>query len=203
MTRPNRRPLVIPALLAVLALPMFLIAQDAPRPPTTFLGLSLSSYLVSDKVFEEVYGGAGAMRGLVFTQRLVGAANFALDAALDFRSYAKTGASTLSQVEARLRIKPISLGLEGSLTRGIAILWMGLGLDLTSYAEESELQNTTGSTFGFHVAGGLALQPVRSFPLRIKLHLRWTKAGAMVNEMPVELGGPEYGLALLYGFRLF
>jgi len=204
MHRPLFRVSAVLAILAVLAHPPLLVAQDAPRPQTTFLGLSLSGYLVSDKVFEEVYGGSGSMFGFAAAQRILGDRAFGLDAVLEIRGYSKTGLSTLSQTETILKIKPVSFGLEGTLTRGIAILWLGTGLDLTSYSEESALQNTTGSTLGFHVAGGLAFQPGPSFPLRLKLFLRWNKARvSTVDEIPVELGGPEYGASLLFGFRLF
>jgi hypothetical protein len=201
MSRTTRQILPI-LLIATLALPGALRSQGQTAPPTKFVGLTLASYHLADEVFKEVYGGAGAIFGLTASWKFFGAKNLGLSAVFDLRRFGRTGASTISQVETRLKLTPASLGVEGSLERGIVILWMAAGYDLYFYREESELQNTSGSTGGFHIAGGLALQPLPSLPLRLKLILRWTKARTTENGIPVELGGPEYGLGVLYGFKL-
>ena len=202
MPRPRRQVAAL-VLAAALLIPPLLEAQAESTAPTTFLGFSYGRYQVADAVFKEVYGEGGSILGLTVSQRLFGARNFDLSAVIDLRRFGRTGASTISLVETTFRMTPATLGLEASLQQGIAVLWLGAGLGLTFYSEESALQDTSGSTLGFTVAGGLALQPSRTVPLRLKLILRWTKAGTTENEIPVELGGPEYGFALVYGFRLF
>jgi hypothetical protein len=204
MPRPSRIAASTVLALIVLVSGAAALGQDAPsRPPTTFIGFTLGSYQVSDPVFEEVYGGAARIFGFTASQRIFGVANFDLSAVLDVRRLSKAGFSTLSQTETLFKLAPWSLGIEASLSRGIVFLWFGSGLDLVSYDETSDLQTISGSTLGFHVAGGIGLQPVRSFPLRLKLRLGWTKAKTMENEIPVELGGAEFGAGLIFGFRLF
>lgn len=199
---PRPRFVVLVLLCAVFLAPSLLRAQVEDSAPGTFVGFSLCRYQVADEVFKEVYGEGGTMAGLTVSQKFFGVRNLALAAVLDLRRFSRLGASTVSQVEAKLGMTPVVLGLEASLRSGAVFLWFGAGLGLTFYREESDLQTTSGSTLGFRLAGGLAFQPLPAVPLRLKLILGWTKARATENSLPVELGGPEYGLALLYGFRL-
>jgi len=202
MPRPRRQVAYL-VLAAALFIPPLLAVQAETNPPTTFVGISYGRYQIADEVFKEVYGEGGSILGLTASQRLFGARNFDLSAVFDLRRFGRTGASTISFVETTFRMTPATIGLEASLQQGIAVLWLGGGLGRTFYSEESALQDNAGSAFGFTVSGGLAFQPSRAVPLRLKLILRWTKAKTTENEIPVELGGPEYGFALVYGFRLF
>ncbi|MBM3293340.1 MAG: hypothetical protein FJY82_02320 [Candidatus Aminicenantes bacterium] len=205
MLRAAGRRNVLPAVAAAVGLLFPAVsgrAEEKPRPAPTYLGLSLAVRHVSDEVFEEVYGPSGTILGLTASQGFFGAQNFELSAVIDIRRMRRDGLSTVSGVETRFGLTPLSLGLEGALVRGVAVLWLGLGGDLAFYREESGLGTTSGSTLGFHIAGGLALHPWKTVPVRFKLFLRWTKAGTTENGIPAELGGPEYGLGVLYGFRL-
>jgi len=190
-------------LFVVLALPPLLRAQADDSSPGTFVGFSLCRFQVGDEVFKEVYGEGGSMAGLTVSQKFFGVRNLTLAAALDLRRFSRQGVSTVSQVDTKFGMTPVVLGVEASLRSGVVLLWFGAGLGLTFYREESDLQTTSGSTLGLRLAGGLAFQPLPAVPLRLKLVLGWTKAKTTENGLPVELGGPEYGLALLYGFRLF
>jgi len=173
------------------------------KKSNALLGIGFGNYLVSDETFQQVYGKSGLIYGLEFAYSVYSKNNFELYLALEGRHFGKTGASTISQQEAKISLTPVSLSLEGVLSKKFISLFLGLGLDDYFYDEQSALKNTSGSTLGFHVNGGFSVQVPPVEFLKLKVYLRGTWARTTENDLNISLGGAEYGASLLYSFRLF
>ncbi|MCX6561127.1 MAG: hypothetical protein NTZ26_11530 [Candidatus Aminicenantes bacterium] len=191
------------ALALIFLLPAFSAAQDELRPaaaPNAWLGILGGRFAPSDSVFKEVYGTEGLALGLSAGRMLYRSEGFSLAVDLDVRRFAKPGGSTISGTASRLTLIPIAAGLEAAVRRGTVGLWLGGGADWIFYSEDSEWILSRGSAFGFHVAGGLFLEPA-SGPI-LKAYIRWSKASKAMEGFTVDLGGTEIGAALLFRFDL-
>lgn len=190
------------ALCSAFALP--LAAQDefpiASPPPNTWLGLSGGKYAPADAVFREVYGTGGLAFGFSAGRDLYRSGGFTLAAGLDIGRFARSGFSTVSQVAARLTLVPVRATLETHFRRGAVGLWLGGGAGLVFYAEDSEWIMSRGSSFGFHVVGGLLVE-IPSGPA-LKAYIRWSSAVKAMEDFEVGLGGTEIGASLLFRFRI-
>jgi hypothetical protein len=192
-------------LAATLISPALLCAQDDEEQtpaPNIFFGPLLGKFLPTDAVFKQVYGTSGSIQGLQAGWHFVQSGVFSLALCLDYRGFSQEGFSTISGTTSKLTLKPFSYGLEAHLQRGIVGIWLGGGLVSISYEEASALQTTSDTASGFHVDGGMILQ-IPSFPLAaLKLYARWSKAVVTMTDFDVDLGGTEYGVSLLFRFRI-
>jgi len=184
-------------------LPLSAPAQEEEPPlrlPRFSIGLLAGQYLAADELFKEVYGSGGLVYGASLGFDFYRTEEVSIGAVFEARRFTCTGASTYSATETKIGLTPLSLGIEVRLTRPVFGIWLGGGLDYISYRENSTLQTTKGSTSGLHVAGGLIIQiPAWSVPA-LKLAARWTRAKTTENGILVDLGGVEYGAALLFRF---
>jgi len=195
-------------LAASLLFPVFLRAQDSGddeelRPaPNIFIGPIIGKFLPTDAVFKQVYGNGGSTLGFQAGWNFFRSGVFSLAFCLDIRDFSQEGASTITGTASKITLKPLSFGLEAHLQRGVVGLWLGGGVVSVSYAEASALQNTNDSTTGFHVDGGMIFQ-IPSFPLAaLKLYARWSKAVVTLADFDVDVGGTEYGVSLLFRFKI-
>lgn len=193
------------ALLALLsAFPMTLAAQDEfpieSPPPNTWLGITGGRFAPSDAVFQEVYGKGGLALGLGAGRELYRSGGFTLAAAFEIRRFARTGYSTISQIESRLALTPLAALLETHFRRGAFGIWLGAGPGLVFYKEDSEWILSRGAAIGLHIAGGLIVE-VPSGPV-LRAHLRWSGASKAMEDFDVGLGGVELGGSILFRFRL-
>lgn len=195
-------------LAASLLFPVFLRAQDSrddevlQPAPNMFIGPVLGKFLPSDAVFKQIYGNGGSILGLQAGWHFFRTGVFSLALCLDIRDFSQEGASTISGTASTITLKPLSFGIEAHLQRGVVGLWLGGGVVSVSYAETSALQDTTDSTTGFHIDGGMILQ-IPSFPLTaLKLYARWSKAVVTLADFEADVGGTEYGVSLLFRFKI-
>jgi hypothetical protein len=191
------------ALVLLVLWPAIASAQDefvpAP-PPRAWIGILGGRFAPSDAVFKGVYGIDGLSLGMSAGYELYRSEGFSLAAGLAVRRFAKSGGSTISGTVSRLNLIPIAAGLETAVRRGAVGLFLGGGADWIIYSEDSEWILSRGSAFGFHVEGGLFLEP-GSGPV-LKAYIRWSKATKMMEGFDVGLGGVEIGAALLFRFDL-
>jgi hypothetical protein len=195
-------------LAASLFYPVFLRAQEAGdgeelRPaPNIFIGPIIGKFMPSDAVFKQVYGNGGSILGLQAGWHFFQSGVFSLALCLDIRDFSREGASTISGTPSTITLKPLSFGLEAHLQRGVVGIWLGGGIVSVSYAETSALQDTSDSTTGFHIGGGMIFQ-IPSFPLAaLKLYARWSKAMVTLADFEADVGGTEYGASFLFRFRI-
>jgi len=80
---------------------------------------------------------------------------------------------------------------------------VGIGGDIVSYQENSDFHSTSGSTWGYHLEGGVFIKVPRLKFLMLNLYLKITKAIAQEETIEVDLGGLEFGLGLTFGFDLW
>ena len=190
-------------LAAAFLFPPFAAAQDeepAPRLPRFSIGLLAGQYVAADEQFKEIYGPGGLVYGANLGYDFYRTEDVSIGAVLEIRRFTCTGASTFSATETKIGLTPLSFGVEVRITRPVFGIWLGGGLDRVSYREDSALQTTEGSTSGLHAGGGLIIQiSARSVPA-LKLAVRWTRAKTTENGFLVDLGGVEYGAALLFRF---
>lgn len=187
----------------LLVRPGQLRAQDdllPDRTPNSSVGIRFGSYAPSDAVFSQIYGKSGLIFGLTLGRDLYQSGGFTLGLVLEAGKFSRAGVSTVSAVDTRLSLVPLSLSLEPIVSRGVVGLWLSGGFDLVFYAEDSVWILSKGSAFGFHVGGGLTLQ-LPAGPT-LKVYARWTKAVKTMVDFSVDLGGTEIGAAVLYRFKL-
>lgn len=169
----------------------------------TTAGFSVGSYQIPADRFQEVYGGETELiYGLNLSRTLLAYKRLRLDISLEARTYSKTGASTLTQDEAKFSMTPISLAGRVLYQTKYIMPFVGFGKDWYSYKEESVLATTDGSASGWHYqVGAFLIIPNLDF-LRIKLYYKFTKVTASENGIDVDLGGNEYGVGLSFGFNV-
>ena len=160
------------------------------------------SYRNDSDRFSEVYGSEAALQfGLNFTRSLVYFRGFHLDVAGEARMISKTGQATLSGDEAKIKIYPLTLAAILAVDTKYVIPFVGYGGDWYNYTETSALADTSGSASGDHFQGGLFIIVPGMENLRVKLYYKYTRVTATENEIEVDLGGPEFGFGVSYGFN--
>ena len=80
--------------------------------------------------------------------------------------------------------------------------YLGAGVDIFLYKEESHISSISGLTTGFHMEGGVYYRPPLFEFIKIRAVLRVSRAVAKENNIKVNLGGLELGLGLLYCFDI-
>jgi hypothetical protein len=195
-------------LATALFFPSALRAQDSgddkelQPAPNIFIGPVVGKFMPSDAVFKQVYGNGGSILGFQVGWHFFRSDVFSLALCLDIRDFSQEGASTITGTASTITLKPLSFGLEAHLQRGVVGLWLGGGVVSVSYAEASALQDTSDSTTGFHIDGGMIFQ-LPSFPLAaLKLYARWSKAVVTLADFEADVGGTEYGVSLLFRFKI-
>ena len=206
MMKIRKMPYFILALAASFLLPVFLCAQDAGSDeeilpaPNFFGGLIVGRFMPTDAVFKQVYGNSGSILGFQAGWHFFRSGVFSLALSVDFRGFSQKGAATVTGTASTIALKPLSVGLEAHLQRGVVGLWLGGGIVSVSYTEQSSLQDTSDSATGFHVDGGFIIQ-IPSFPwAALKLYGRWSKAVVTMTDFEADLGGSEYGAMILFRF---
>ena len=198
-----------PATAPAAAAPAVQTAQPGAEPAgsrplfyNSTVGIMAGAYNNDSERFSEVYGGETAFQfGLSFTRSLVYIGGFHLDVAGEARMISKTGQATLSGDEAKLKIYPLTLAAILAVDTKYVIPFVGYGGDWYNYQETSALADTSGSASGDHFQGGLFIIVPGMENLRVKLYYKYTRVKAIENEIEVDLGGPEYGFGVSYGFN--
>jgi len=167
------------------------------------LELSYGRYKISDARYEEVYQKGREIYTSEIVRILFTQNHHHFGLAAGIKSFTKKGHATVTQETSKLTIIPIFLGLRYLLKVYNFIPWIEIGADYYLYKEKSDIKTTSGSTFGYHVQGGLYLQIPRMKFLKLKIYAKHTKAKTKENNIEVDLGGFEYSLGLAFCFNLF
>jgi len=171
----------------------------APFPNTVF-NFSLGSYKISDEQFQEIYEGSGPIFGIEFSRMILRASNFRLDLAVAGRRYSKTGLSTITEEETKFRITPITFALRLFWNTKYIAPYIGGGIDIHKYREESNLGVVSGSTTGTHFQGGIYLKIPQVKYVMLNLYVKLYMATATEQDVSIDLGGTEFGVAIALGF---
>jgi hypothetical protein len=166
----------------------------------TVFNFSLGSYKISDELFQEIYEGSGQVFGIELSRMILRANNFRLDLAVAGRRYSKTGLSTITQEETKFRITPISFALRLFWNTKYIAPYIGGGIDIHKYKEESTLGEISGSTTGTHLQGGIYVKIPQFKYVMLNLYVKLYNATATEQDVSIDLGGTEYGVAIAVGF---
>jgi len=147
-------------------------------------------------LFEQVYGKAGSIRGLVLSSTLV----WNVDLYLELKEIDKIGKLTYSGSKTTLLLIPISLGLRYVQPLGIVQPYIGGGVDFYLFYESNPIGSVFNYVRGSHFLGGLYIQFSRSVPILLNVRMKYTKATFLINDSQLALGGLEYGAGLGLAF---
>ncbi len=202
---------VLSSLIVLLGMSLSLAAQAPAQTEAaslsagyynTTVGILLGTHKSPDSRFQEVYGSGTSLQfGIDLSRNLVDLHGFQVDLSLAARSLSKTGQATLSGDEAKLSMVPLTVGGLLLYRTKYVIPFVGGGGDWYHYSEKSVLANTSGWAGGYHYQGGLYIVVPGADYLRIKVYYKYTKVTGTANDISVELGGPEYGIGVGYGFN--
>ena len=157
---------------------------------------TLAGYNMNEPRFDAVYEGGGLMSGVSLSSAVISNVNFYLD----IKFYYREGKLTFSQEKTTLYIVPVTLGLRYIYPMGLFNPYLGAGLDFYFFYEENPIGTVLNHTNGLHIMGGTYIRPSKSVPVLLNLRLKYTTAKAEQNDVPIQLGGFEYGVGLAYTF---
>ena len=181
-------------------------AERPEYPPgfyNTTAGFMIGTYKSPDGRFQEVYGTQTDVQfGIDLSRTILYLKGFQFDLSFETRLFSKTGKSTLSGDETKFRMIPLTLGGRLLYQTKYIIPFLGGGIDWYNYKEDSILASISGSATGYHFQGGVFIVIPNLDFLRVKLYYKYTKVTATENEIDVQLGGPEYGIGLSFGFNV-
>jgi hypothetical protein len=170
------------------------------------LGISINSglYFPHDADFQDVYGSNmfSLGGGLSFLFPLSPKEDLGI--ALDFNYMSAKGSTSYTDEEIKFSMIPLSLTIFYSPHFGKFSPFAGIGGDYYNYREEYPetftITETTGSLLGYNLLLGTHLQIAKSIVVKVyfKLHM----AKKTENEIKTNLSGNEYGISLIYFFRL-
>jgi opacity protein-like surface antigen len=167
------------------------------------VGVSSGYRAIQDRIFREAYGEGGVFFKGEFTFLLpIDIESFDIWASFDY--FKKTGKTTITEEDLKLRITTFSLAMRYLKKLSKFTPFAGAGIDYITYKEilpeEFIVASVSGSDIGFHVQGGAYFDVLPS--LSLKAHLRYIWSKTTEDDVAVNLGGVEYGLGIVYRFNL-
>ena len=150
----------------------------------------------NDARFKAVYQKGGAIQGLILSSYLVSNFNFYLE----LKGFSRTGELTFSKEKTRFILVPLTFGVRYILPTEYLLPYVGAGTDFYFYYEDNPIGTALNYAHGYHIQGGTYVRASRSFPLRLNVKLKYTKARTEVNSHQLELGGLEFGIGLAFVF---
>jgi hypothetical protein len=153
-------------------------------------------YSMREPLFKTVYPEGGGIQGLILSSSLI----FNLDFYLELKAVYKKGQLTYSKEPTTLVLAPVSLGLRYVLPLGIVQPYAGAGIDFFLFFETNPIGSYFNYVRGYHGLAGVYLRFAKGFPVLLNFKAKFTKATFQVNDRLIELGGPEYGAALVLAF---
>ena len=174
-------------------------------PPcgNTLINLQYGTYFVSSEVFGQVYGNRISLYGGAISKIILRQDNHNFLLNFGFSRTSVNGESTVTKEATQFSMSPLSLTIGYLANHPYVIPYIGLGGDLISYKETSDIFTTSGSTWGYHLEGGAFFKIPRAEFLMLKIYLKLSKAVAQENDIEIDLGGLEFGLGLTFGFNLW
>lgn len=153
-------------------------------------------YDINEPLFKTVYVEAGSIQGLILSSSLV----FNFDFYIELKALYRKGELTYTKQPTTLVLAPVSLGLRYVLPLGFVQPYAGGGLDYYLFFETNPIGSFFNYIRGYHGLGGVYLRFFKKFPVLLNFKVKYTKAAFEVNNRRIELGGPEYGAALVIAF---
>lgn len=169
----------------------------------THIEIFASVYNIQDDRFKKIYKRQGYTYGFGLSRKIFNLDKHYFFLTLDSRFYSKEGKSTYSDDDTKLILKPVSLGGTYMLVTKRIIPFAEIGIDNYSYKEESNIHSTSGTTWGFHLKGGILISLKVLIPIKARLYLRYSQAETIEDNIEVNLGGIEYGVGIIYEFDAF
>jgi hypothetical protein len=151
---------------------------------------------ISEPRFKTIYEDTGSIQGV----SLSGSVFFNLNLYLDVKTLTRTGTLSFSKEKTTFRMVPISAGLRYILPLPIAHPYLGAGADWYFYNEDNPIETVLDATTGYHLLAGVYVHPFENVPLAVNLRIKFTKADAVMEGVPVSLGGTEYGVGFAIVF---
>jgi hypothetical protein len=183
------------AVTACLSLGLSALASPQRTIPQGSVEFTLGSYSMNEPRFEAVYPSGGLISGLTLSSAVASNVNLYLD----IKYYSRQGVTTFTKEETTFYMVPLSLGARYIYPLGLFNPYLGAGLDFYFYYEES-FETELSSTNGFHITGGTYLRFLENVPLLVNVRLKYTWAKAGDEDVPVQLGGFEFGAGLAFTF---
>lgn len=168
----------------------------------TMVGLTIGNYRVASDRYKQIFGPSRAIIGMEASHVFSLGDRSLLGLSLEVRGFSKSGQSTETGILANFSMTPITLTGKYMLEKGDFHPYLGTGLDYILYKETSSMGDSSGGRTGFHVEAGVYYQPPLFDFIKIRAVLRYSRAVAEVNDIKVNLGGLEFGIGILYGFRV-
>lgn len=174
-------------------------------PPfgNTLINLNYGTYAISSEVFGQVYGQRVSKWGGSLAKTVIQKDNHNFLLKLGLSRISASGESTVTKEPTNFSMSPFSFSAQYMANYIYVIPYVGLGGDLISYKETSDIYSSSGSTWGYHLEGGVFVKVPRVKFLMLNLYLKITKAIAQEETVEVDLGGLEFGLGLTFGFDLW
>jgi opacity protein-like surface antigen len=168
------------------------------------VGLLGGFCFLQDQVFKELYGKSAPFIGGELTLRFPVREPHGVDIAVGGRTLSRMGRTSYTEEEIRLRLTDFSLALRYSYDTGRFAVFAGPGIEYVTYketyAETFPIDSVDGNRTGFHLTGGLYVHLTSG--LSIKAYFKYCRVKTDSPGFPVNLGGTEWGMGLLYRFYL-
>jgi len=168
----------------------------------TMVGFFIGNYRVASDRYKQIFGHSRAISGVEASHIFSLGDRSLIGLSLEARGFSMSGRSTETGILTHFSMTPITLTGKYMLEKGDFNPYLGAGLDYILYKETSRMGDSSGGTVGFHVEGGLYYQPPLFDFIKIRAVLRYSRAVAEVNDIKVNLGGLEFGIGILYCFRI-
>lgn len=178
-----------------------LLAFAAPRAASASIRQGTIEYLmgsttISEPRFKTLYETKGSIQGLSMSGTLF----FNLNLYLDIKTLTRTGTLSYTKEKTTFRMFPVSMGLRYILPTPIAHPYVGAGIDWYFYNEDNPIETIVDATTGAHLLLGVYLHPFERVPLALNLRAKFTSADAVMEGVPVKLGGSEFGIGFAIVF---
>ena len=168
----------------------------------TMVGFAIGNYRVASERYRQIFGNSRAITGVEASHIFSLGDRSLLGLSLEVRGFSKSGQSTETGIHTHFSMTPITLTGKYMLEKGDFNPYLGAGADYILYKETSSMGDSSGGTVGFHVEAGVYYQPPLFDFIKIRAVFRYSRAVTDVNDIKVNLGGLEFGIGILYGFRV-
>jgi len=168
----------------------------------TMVGFSVSNYRVASDRYKQIFGNSVTITGIEVSHIFSLNNRSLLGLSLELRGFAESGRSTETGTHTSFSMTPVTLTGKYVLAKGDFNPYLGAGADYILYKETSSMGDCSGGTVGIHLEGGVYYRPPLFEFLKIKAFLRFSRAVAKVSDIKVNLGGLEFGIGILYCFRI-
>ncbi len=179
------------------------IEFEPDYPISSTLGLLAGFDFIQDETFQQIYGPSAFFFGAEYTFRYPVKNQHGLELAVSLRQLKKSGLTSYTEEDTRLRLTTISVSLRYSLEYERFVFFMGPGFDYVmykeTYAKTFPINATEGNDTGFHISAGVYCNLVSS--LGVEAYFKYGVAAVESQGFRVNLGGAELGLGLVYRFE--